>query len=661
MKSLNTNIITIFALCFCCFYSKGQNLMVNYQECTNCTGDASTIPTNGFTYGNIQSMETIDIVSDFGMRICDGCSKWHKGIDLSTEINNGDTGDRILSIDEGTLVRIAGATNNYKYISIEGDNSFGYGHIFRNGAVPSAGMRSGDFVFKRILGAVPRYAIIYAPEDGDTSAISTQLGDLVVFNGDTLTTTNIINQTQAIAPVGTSGMVEAHIHLYYFVEAGSSTSSPVNNSNSKDPLEVLSHTQTVYDVTIDTIVSHNGGLRNSVKVVCEMQNADDNDENNKKYNNVTMNINQVEVFMKKKQEPFANFVLIKGAYFDAKISHGATSNTIRYPSVGNPVGNTHDIVSAYGALGSGTNNDYLRTGIDPEAYDKAAGHGARDNFYFTDIPTRIHKDDNYGRNNAIYANVIQDARYSDGEHDLYVKMTTIRDSIHISDTSISNIKTILIDNFRPYIKKVTIQDEVQFIYDADWIWNENYTTDDAGNPLGALEFQRDFYEDTPGDENLSITITTSEPMNTLSLNVNGTSYTANSSMDKTLWDITIPFTDLVDLTGTQTLEFTGTDLADNPLMGFNDEATYTANELPYRTGATTWSTNFNDETDTAHSFNIDPCTNAGNRIATGCIVADYIVELPCNDAIDFDTETICIGTPLNFDPSSTIGIRPVTY
>ena len=288
-------IVMVGALCFHNIRSQAQNLTVDYQVCTNCTGNASTIPPGGFIYGATQSMETIDIVSDFGMRICNPCSKWHKGIDLSTETDNGDVGDKILSIEDGTLVRLAGATGNYKYVSIQGNNNFGYGHLFRNGAIGGGSMRSGDFILRQTDNdAQVNYAIIYAPSGEDWTAISHIVGDTVFFNNDTLITTNTVMSGDAIAPIGNSGFVEAHIHLYRFVDAGSQTQSPVYSNNCKDPLLALQHVQTEYIVDIDSIRSNKQGLFYELKVNCEMENAD-NSNGNLKYDNVTMNIKEVQL------------------------------------------------------------------------------------------------------------------------------------------------------------------------------------------------------------------------------------------------------------------------------------------------------------------------------------------------------------------------------
>lgn len=55
--------------------------------------------------GVINNYNTSNINSDFGLRVCSDCSKWHKGIDLNRP-GSTDHGDRIITPVTGTIAQI---------------------------------------------------------------------------------------------------------------------------------------------------------------------------------------------------------------------------------------------------------------------------------------------------------------------------------------------------------------------------------------------------------------------------------------------------------------------------------------------------------------------------------------------------------------------------
>ena len=77
--------------------------------------------------GNVADFTTSHVSSDFGQRCIKRNSvwrrEWHKG-------------DHLLAISGGNIIQLfVSATNNYKFIAIDGPNNldYGYGHIFYDG------------------------------------------------------------------------------------------------------------------------------------------------------------------------------------------------------------------------------------------------------------------------------------------------------------------------------------------------------------------------------------------------------------------------------------------------------------------------------------------------------------------------------------------------
>lgn len=160
----------------------------------------------------------------------------------------------------------------------------------------------------------------------------------------------------------------------------------------------------------------------------------------------------------------------------------------------------------------------------------------------------------------------------------------------------------VIDNFLPYIKKVTLSDASGVFYMGEWNLNSMET---------ALEFQycstgNNDDEDRSG---FDIVVESSESLSNLSLTIPNhvTNLSLTPNDDKTIWSYSVYTT--FD-SNEHTIEFTGTDLAGNLLRQMQGD---TAN-LYYRTGDNTWhsettgnnTSNPSLGTDTRHTFNIAP-------------------------------------------------------
>lgn len=206
---------------------------LRYSICTNCDDELGNqfngnmiVPQEGFTYGNIETLNNNPqiVVSDFGRR--EENSRWHIGIDINRINDNDDLGDILYPIETGTInmVFVSQNENSYKTIVVDGNRYFGYGHIFFDGLPDNSnGMRCGSFILKKM--DYPHslfYAIIYCPENGNPIAYGEVTSDNAyvshpdVNNGLPLEiSTEIASIDSPLCPLGNSGGdTEGHLHLY---------------------------------------------------------------------------------------------------------------------------------------------------------------------------------------------------------------------------------------------------------------------------------------------------------------------------------------------------------------------------------------------------------------------------------------------------------------
>ncbi len=484
-------IILIFLIII--YTLSSQNLPVIYQQYNGLVGLQHNYETQ------LDTFQTSHITSDFGKRYIKENNvwkqKWHKGVDFNRGIN--DKGDHLLAISGGNIRQLFVSSNvDYKFIAIDGPNNldFGYGHIFEDG-IPQSGsvMQLGDLYLKQMYLPPDQFAIIYAPSNGDTIAIGPTTG-YVIFNSDTLSVTDVVTDNQVIAPLGDSGGTNAHLHLYYYENINEPTLN--TNDNCIDPLEVVSHAQPNYEITIDSVQTvYPGDSLSSVKVRCTMLNPDGSvPATANHYDNVTMNIDNVELFIKKEYEPDSYYNFIKGNSFESKIIHGARAGTTRYPSDGNPSWCSNTDIANTSQVGS-----FTKTGIKAYAYCDSLGY-PYDDFYFSDIFLRIAEDDSISSTILDAAEINNEARYPDGKYLLKAKAVTVRDSVYWSEP-----QEITIDNFVPYIKEVKIYSNGSTAYWAGWHWWEStglVYSEQVDSPIRA-------------GNDITIKVTTSEPLDTL--------------------------------------------------------------------------------------------------------------------------------------------------
>lgn len=154
------------------------------------------------------------------------------------------------------------------------------------------------------------------------------------------------------------------------------------------------------------------------------------------------------------------------------------------------------------------------------------------------------------------------------------------------------VRNILIDNFRPYIKKVEIRKNNvngSIIYSGDWNW--------VGSGLALNQNNSGSINST---DNIYVKIFTSEPMRNVNLALSTLGYSNNNtspliSTNNMQWEFVIPSSSNF---GTHTLSIEGLDYANNPLQ-------QDASQIPIRQDATTWSPTPVSGSDTRHQFTIN--------------------------------------------------------
>lgn len=189
---------------------------------------------------------------------------------------------------------------------------------------------------------------------------------------------------------------------------------------------------------------------------------------------------------------------------------------------------------------------------------------------------------------------------------IYNLEITVSDIDSDSENENFNSSSILIDNFLPYIKKVTLSDSGGIFYEGEWTLNNSET---------ALEFDQCTLRNGIST-GFNIQIETSETMNNLSMNLAGvTNNLISTNNEKTVWELQNPFTG--NASSNQTITFTGSDTAGNPLL-------IDPSNLYWRTGDDTWQNGTTNQpitgngsitgADTIHKINMsvncsDSCTD----------------------------------------------------
>ncbi|MBX2927973.1 MAG: T9SS type A sorting domain-containing protein [Saprospiraceae bacterium] len=575
--------------------SQNGDLPLRYQICNNCsTQEGADNLSTTYTYGPLLPYNSGDITSDFGARYLG--YDWHKGVDYRpiqyAGTDDGGRGTAIIAAETGTVFLIR-ANQGYKYIVIDGTFrppftpiDLGYAHIFNSRNPSGAWIQSGAFALKAIDGTNPP---LYAIVNLTTGTAIGQEEGTVTLNGTVYTVETEIESTdQAIAPMGGSGggfqnndPFPVHLHLYRFRNINANPIiSEAHETNCMDPLTVIDHDEPDYEVKSHTegqsfgnmAIRYPGTSATKFRVRGVMRSATDATtgielgENGSatRYGNVVMNINDVEIQIKKQYE--SDYSLIQGAALESKISHGATPNTNLYPT--------------YMALND-QRGSMARQGIASFAY---ASH-PYDDFYFTDFITRIHKDDPMDGAPAMLSYCPMSTRYNDGRYQMRARVTDIRNGFTDAD------RDFTIDNYKPFIAHVKVQAGGLTFYERGWTCNDGAACQGMtlGQPM--VNSTQVGYSHLSGG--MYVTATASEPLGQLTLDA-GTVVSDlqpyETEEDGRIQKFRINKDDALRLCSAGEIRFTfrGYDHSSNAILAFSTDNSSNCVSIPKRNSATTW-------------------------------------------------------------------------
>ena len=229
-----------------------------------------------------------------------------------------------------------------------------------------------------------------------------------------------------------------------------------------------------------------------------------------------------------------------------------------------------------------------------------------------------------------------EALYPDGEHTLTFHVEDAAGRIdRAKNKAEDNAKvTVIVDNFKPFVKKVEVVSGEQTIYSGAWSWTFRLQTGtEQLNLTRPTQLKADLRQ------SLRIIVTTSEPMTvttgangaltgsvriTLAASLNGNEQNWLEDLspyavsdDRTTWTFFVPASAFAGRAAdeTQIIHITGADLAGNALLPYNgDASTYPEDQIPRRMQATPalWeqmpSTGLGNEQDgdTTHRFQFTP-------------------------------------------------------
>lgn len=605
-------------------------------------------------------MENRNVSSDHGRRE-GNLSKFHNGVDFNilNFLANGtwdglpfiETGFTIKSINAGSIAKMYLGEGIYKIITVEGDDgvNFGYGHVFSDDL--SNVDESGEFLKYRDTPHL-EWVIIYHPRQADSYILTADSDADLAMPGysidytydpnpaipnDDITVTytvagpnnrilNDVTQGGPLAPVGGSGGFAnaPHVHLYKLRDADPTSHLNVvgglqHPSNTMDPLYDLSQVdfdRPTYELSIVTDQTHSHTMDNSTTILngarvrVDWNNSADvvSNRDNQNYSGAVLDINGVELFIKKSTDPVSKYSMIEGSQYFSKIYEGCVdgqgdASTI-YPDFVTSRKDDHNgstdapfVSAGFGAINKigivGISyresnipdyiNDEYPNGVFPTGQNRQ-NNGAIEDYFFNDFPSR-----RKGSDRTELAKEIFEAKYPDGEYHLIAQAIDIYGDRH--PTTRSGAPTsLIIDNFKPYVKEVIVRksdpllpNDNTILYRGIWEWDENATP-----PILFLTTNRiNFDEGSPFIvvAKVSEPVRWSAPLATpeLSLRIDplGTFYPSEFSADRMEFTFTLPALPSPQQNQPQKLYFDGYDLNNNRLE-------QDPQSIALRTGPTTW-------------------------------------------------------------------------
>ncbi len=487
------------------------------------------------TYGNVSIFPTLNnqnpnqvfgIAEDFGPRqLGADLYQWHGGIDYNSDYLDADYGDLILALEGGTISEHSQMVSGTKSLIIEGNGPNGhnlrYVHVFTGGNLTvSQSIVTGGCILKVMdypnnnISQFPgkTWAIIirdngnyiaYGPEPPMPPGQVTFTDENGVEH--TLTVNTQVAAGAPVVPLGDSNNFPAHLHLEILTQVTDDNGNNIPAGDdrwAKDPLQLYDHDAPNYNIgfyyeddeTSGIDIIYPGTNEGTVQVHVEMSGQENNNPANRY--DVVMNVDEVAIYIK----PVAsqNFNLIQGPNFRSEFSHGARIGTERI---------NMDLNVASSNVG-----DWNRTHMQPFAYATNNSH-PRDDYYFADFLTRIHKDDPMDGSNSptMIAYCPDEARYNDGVYLLKARVTDVRDSVFES-----GVEVFTLDNFKPYVKEVEVKIGDTLVYEKGW------ECDTSCGDVTRLTFWENTALPVPSVEminsgQINVRVETSEPLQWLSL------------------------------------------------------------------------------------------------------------------------------------------------
>ncbi|MCP4582731.1 MAG: hypothetical protein GY839_14060 [candidate division Zixibacteria bacterium] len=197
----------------------------------------------------------------------------------------------------------------------------------------------------------------------------------------------------------------------------------------------------------------------------------------------------------------------------------------------------------------------------------------------------------------------QEAKFPDRTYFVHV---LLEDLIHSTD----RVRSVVVDNSRPYVKKATVYSGLRIVYMAEWVWDGTSallsiqpSTFDAAAAFTALRTQ-----------DITVEVEFSEPMQTASINsvsplgVTPTLSSTQFEHERTVWTGIISNIDIADDgsdDGTHMITFAGTDLNGNQLLQINNRNDMGAN---HHNRDATGNMLGSSGQDNIHGFKIGPLT-----------------------------------------------------
>lgn len=515
---------------------------------------------NGTGYDSPLNFQSRGVASDFGPRKFGDF--WHGGIDVNGPGDrDADKYDLLIAHRSGIIVdenHVTHKTTNIRYPSIDyGNHRMVYVHTYFNPCEGGCNVNNQTITASNMLRPnTDRWATIFII--GNDTIVKGQVAGFVKFGNDTLVVSNMLEPGDPIAPLGDSGTNNYHLHLNTIPD----DKETYNDAWNANPLQHITYDVPDYELKLysqlDTgkvKIKYPGYQATSMALKVKLSNESDNGN---VYNTV-MDANKVVFGIKKLSE--SSFGVIQGDAARGQISLGGLINEDKenHPDA---IKKGNDYVQL-GSFGSWTVN-----GQDAFAYTSSTPH-PWDIYYFTDFQTRIHKNDTQKpKTSKLIADLPDNSRYIDDKYAIRSEAHHINGQIEFSE-----IDTITLDNFKPYLSRITVNANGGTLYEVERSGNEGAvaTLDDGyvSNNMWDYPLRN---PSLPGLQQLNIVALTSEPMQSMQVahRIKGSAQpfsnyrVMNSSSDSMTWQY--PFSVFASLDTCIEVRFKGKDKNNNDIL-----------------------------------------------------------------------------------------------